>query len=309
MRRPTVPPEAEMPSVEEFLLPQRAYLLSYRDQALPARRVALDDARASFDGAADDESRHVDQLQLLGVIGEAMQAVEDVGTLGSAMMNGLPGLPFYVAATVYRSADINNFFAGVHKRDSAYFMRLCGYRFEGFEMAEFFSFEPAFSEAERAAFAAAEEASAKMVAEHLVTLARAWERYRRFFHAYKHGALLANPDDMQIVEEDEAETELGGLIAWRRRAPSADIGSHSLTPLGQIADHVEGVGMLALDMMKFIIDTRLGMFEGLEFTDDGSVSPRPMNASPWQFWMRRSDVSQQTISLLAARGVVIDEPR
>jgi hypothetical protein len=304
-----MPPETEMPSVEEFLLPQRAYLLSYRDQALPARRVALDDARARFDETGLDEARHTRQLQLLGVIGEALQVVEDVGTIGSAMMVGLPGLPFYVSATVYRSADVNNFFSGIHKRDSAYFLRLCGYRFEGFEMAEFFAFEPAFSEAEIGAFAAAEEASGKLVAEHLVTLAREWEHYRRFFHAYKHGALLANPDDMQLVEEDEAETELGGLIAWRRRAPAADIGSHSLTPLGQIADHAESVGRLALDMVKFIIDTRLGIFEGVEFTDDGSVSPRPMNASPWQFWMRRSDVSQQTIRLLAARGVVIDEPR
>lgn len=173
-------------------------------------------------------------------------------------------------------------------------------------MAEFFAFEPAFSEAELGAFAAAEEASAKLVAEHLVVLAREWEHYRRFFHAYKHGALLANPDDMQLVEEDEDETELGGLIAWRRRAPGADIGSHSLTPLGQIADHAESVGCLALDMVKFIIDTRLGIFEGLEFADDGSVSPRPMNASPWQFWMHRPDVTSETIRLLAARGVVID---
>jgi hypothetical protein len=303
-----MPPERDMPSAKEFLLPQRAYLLSYRNQALPARRVALDDSRACFDAVTDIDSRHTAQLRLLGLIGDAMQVVEDVGTIASAMMIGIPGLPFYVAATVYRSSDVNNFFAGIHKRDVAYFMRLCGYRFEGFQMRDFFAFEPAFTEAELGAFAAAEQATAKLVAEHLASLAREWEHYRRFFHAYKHGALVANPEDMQLVEEDDGETDLGGLIILRRKARQADIGSHSLTPLEEIGGHVDRVGRLALDMAQFIVDTRLGVFDGIDFGEDGSVSTKPLRVSPWQFWMRRADVGDENLRHLAGRNIVVSEP-
>lgn len=299
---PTLP-EKPMPDTETYLLPQRAYLLSYRDQALPARRVALRDSRDHFAAVAASESRHEAQLGLLGLIGDAMQAVEDVGTIASAMMIGLPGLPFYVRATVYDPSEVNNFFAQIHKRDPDYFLRLCGFRFEGFSMHEFFELRPPLSEAERAAFDTAEGASAKLVAEHLGHLAREWERYRRFFHAYKHASLVANPDDVEILDEEGNLVE--GIVIWARRRDEAAVGHHATLPLSRIAEHIESVGKLAIDMAGYLVATRLGIFDVLDFKPDGSVETKPLQGTPWEFWMRREDIGTESLDLLGGRGVVM----
>src|SRR6476646_9924029 len=160
------PPEVAMPSTEEFLLPQRAYLLAYKTQAVSARRAALKDSYTHFKDVAASDSRHEAQLGLLGLIGDAMQAVEDVGNHGSSMMEGLEGLASYVKATVYDPSHVNNFFAQMHKRDLSYFLRLCAFRFGEYTMFDFFGMEPPLSDTEKTAFAAAEEATASLVGEH-----------------------------------------------------------------------------------------------------------------------------------------------
>jgi len=295
-----------MPDAETYLLPQRAYLLSYRDQALPVRRVALRDSRDHFDAVIDSVSRHEAQLGLLGLIGDAMQTLEDVGTMASAMMVGLAGLPFYVRATAYDPSDVNNFFAQIHKRDPDYFLRLCGFWFEGLSMHDFFELRPPLSVAERAAFDAAEEATAKLVAEHLGNLAREWERYRRFFHAYKHASLVANPDDVEILDEDGEPVE--GIVIWARRRDEAAVGNHATMPLPDIAEHIESVGKLAIDMASHLVETRLGIFDIIDFKPDGAVETKPLRGTPWEFWMRREDVGSKNLELLAGRGVVLAEP-
>jgi hypothetical protein len=292
-----------MPSAEEFLLPQRAYLLSFKSQAATARRHALDDSRAAFDQANSHGHRHQAQLGLLGLIGDSMQTVEDIGNLASSIMSGLQGLASYVKATIYRPSHVNNFFAQIHKRPPAYFLQLCGFRFDEYDMFDFFELRPPPSEAERRAFANAEEATADLVRDHFLHLAGQWERYRRFFHAYKHGMLVANPEEVEIV--DEEENSLGGLIVWARNRPDASIGAQTTEPLEKIADDVEETGRLAIGMTEFLVEHRLAVFELISFHEDGTVSPKAglLKGHPWRFWMRSGDIERNDIALLEQRGI------
>lgn len=128
-----------MPDARTFILPQRAYLLSLRDAAIPARRLALEDAHAAVDELDDDVDRRV---AVLGVLGEALQAVEDVAIVASATKAGLPGLPFYVAATAYDPSLAEKFFDKLHKRDEDWFLALAAQRLGGRYVHEGFAFRP-----------------------------------------------------------------------------------------------------------------------------------------------------------------------
>jgi len=134
-------PDVGMPDSETWLLPQRAYLLSMRDQTLPARRAAIADSRAAF--GADTEDEHVRQLRLLHLIGDCMQPVEDAGVLATAIMDGIPGLPFYVRATVHDMSAVNGFFEHVADQPDEYLLRLAALRLGDVEIHRTFKFEPA----------------------------------------------------------------------------------------------------------------------------------------------------------------------
>src|SRR3954466_12097692 len=92
---------ADFPDPYEVLLPSRAYLWSFRDQTLPAREAALNDAEAHYREVAEAEDIGRRDMALLGLIADAMQPVEDVGYFGKAYESGFGGVPFYVTATVY----------------------------------------------------------------------------------------------------------------------------------------------------------------------------------------------------------------
>jgi hypothetical protein len=298
-----------MPNAKEFLLPQLAYLRAYKTQTVSARRAALADSRAHFEAMSDSGSTHDAHLGLLGLIGDAMQAVEDVGNLGSAVMEGLEGLASYVKATIYHPSYVNNFYAQMHKRDDEYLMRLCAFRFGAFGVADFFDFDPPLTDEERAAFATAEKATASLVSEHLVELARSWDRYRRFFHAYKHAALVANPEDVTILADDGKEVP--GVVVWARKREEAEIGNHATARPAEIAEHVAGIGDLAIEMIGFLVDTRLKVFDAIEFdgagevatADGASVKSRPLRRSPWTLWIRAGNLSDDELALLSRRGV------
>ena len=99
------PPE-HMPSADKNLLPTRAFLLSWRDQNLPARHFALEDAAAHFEVAPPGDHR---DMALLGVIGEAMQCLEDFAVLSSSWDSPWQGVAHYVRATEWTPYKTNNF--------------------------------------------------------------------------------------------------------------------------------------------------------------------------------------------------------
>jgi hypothetical protein len=295
----TQPPLPEgYPDLHTFLLPTRAYLLSFRDQTLPTRRAAIADASSYFDDFDGDEG-HRAQLALLGLMGEALQVVEDMGVLGHAFMSGIPGLSFYVTATAYEAANVNNFFAQAHKRDDDYYLRLAALKLGVVSATERFTFSPPLDDAAHAAVAAAEHATARLLRDHVVWLAQAWRKHRQFFHAFKHGALIANPDDVHLMKD--RQEVIARMAVWRRRRKQAELGTHASPPLTDLAAYAQQVGDVAIDTAQYVAHTRLRVFDWVRFVEDGSIEELGVSALPWHFWFRGRDIDDAHIRQLEDR--------
>jgi hypothetical protein len=288
----------DFPDMQTFVLPSRAYLKSFEEQTVPARRAALEDSRAHFDAAAGEG--HDAQLALLGVIGDALQVVEDVGVMANALTTGYEGLSFYVMATVYESSHVNNFYSQIHRRDHDYFLQLAALRLGGRSIHEGLEFDPPLDADDEAAVEAAEHATARLLAHNLGHLAKAWETYRQFFHAYKHGALIANPEDVQLMRD---RTDVVARTAvWRRRRDQPEVGANFSLPLTELAAHATDVGELALDVANYIADTRNVIFAWMRFTEDGRIeNPGRIHTVPWNFWLRRGDIHEDALAHLEGR--------
>ncbi|MBS1675804.1 MAG: hypothetical protein JST08_00315 [Actinobacteria bacterium] len=295
-----------LPDARESLLPQRAYLLAYASQVTYARRQAIADSRRQLDEVESAGGRHEGQLALLGLAGDAMQAIEDLGNFAAASMEGLAGLASYVKATIYRPAHVNDFYARLHKRDPAYFMALCGFEMAGHTMFDFYEFVPPLSARERTAIEAAERATAKLVGQHLVRLGGAWQHWRRVFHAYKHGALVANPAEVEIVDDDEVP--IAGMVIWPRKRKEVEIGPHLTGPLSPVADQFQNEGELAIEVLEYLVELRLRSFDLITFDEQGNASPGPLELteSPWRFWMRTRDIDDEDVALLKARSINLE---
>jgi hypothetical protein len=286
------------PDVRTFLLPSRAYLLSFRDQTLPSRRTAISDAWSYFEAVGNEEG-HRAQLALLGLMGEALQVVEDVGVMGHAFMKGIPGLSFYVAATAYDPSNVNNFYSQIHKRDDDYFLGFAALKIAGVSVTDTFTFEPPLDDATRVAVGAAEHATALLLRDVLGQLAKHWEEYRQFFHAFKHGALIANPDDVHVMRD--REEVIARMAIWRRRREGAELGTHTNAPLAELATRTGSVAALALDTAQYVAETRLRVYDWIRFTEDGSVEQVGSASPPWAFWFRGRDIDDAHISRLKER--------
>lgn len=290
--------DLSLPDSQAVLLPAHAYLLSLRDQNLPLRRLALEDAEAHF-ASVDGTDLHKTQLATVAAIGEALQILEDVAALGHALVTSPLGLPFYVSAASYSPRSVNNFYSGLKNRSNEELRNLLGMSFGTIGLADVFVIDPPLTEAEHAAVEEADAGTVGLVREHLLRLAGDWERYRRFFHAFKHGLPVVNPHDGWLVEDRSAPVE--AIVVWRRRSRRAQGHGAIEPPYAKTVDYVCDVGRLALEILEYLTVSRLRFFEMIEFRDDGSIGPCRRAVPPWHWWFREGGVSPAARSLLSAR--------
>jgi len=291
-------PEIPMPDAQSYLLPSRAYLLSLRDQNLPMRRAALEDAEGHFAAVAGNDL-HERQLAVVAVIGEALQVVEDIAALANSFFASPEGIAFFATAASYTTRAVNNFYSSLKNRPLEDILALLGMRFGDVRTEDLFEIEPPFTDAERAAIDEAHTATAKLVRGHLMRLASEWERYRRYFHSYKHGLLVVNPDDGGLI--DDHTTAVEGIVVWVRRRPSAQGVGMIQPPYGDTVDYVGQVGRLALDLVEHLTESRLRIFQLIDLNGDGSWTPRPLRGTPWLWWFGEGEVSKQSRELLSRR--------
>src|SRR4051794_34816313 len=93
------------PDPEVHALPTRAYLRSVLEQTIPARQLALADAISHFDDACQSDARGWADMSFLGVIADALQALEDLAYVGEPFtVNRFNGLPFSVGPITYSAS-------------------------------------------------------------------------------------------------------------------------------------------------------------------------------------------------------------
>ena len=118
---------------------------------------------------------------------------------------------------------------------------------------------------------------------------------------------MANPEHVQLVRN--REEVIARVAVWRRRRSRAELGAHSNAPLAELANYADLVGGVGLDMLEYIVDTRLSIFELIRFTEEGGVEMVKLSTSPWDFWFRREDVDHEHVTQLEQRfGIRFEAP-
>jgi hypothetical protein len=298
------------PDPWQILLPSRAYLLSVREQTLPARRLAFDDAVAHFMEAGDGPDAGVRDMALLGLIGDALQIVEDIGYFATAYSKPIPGIAHYVSATIFNDRTPNNFYSSLKNRTTEELKVIAGLWLHDASNGVMLPIHDALQLGnrldgeDRAALLEAEDATVTLLRPFLLQLAYAWEVYRRYFHAFKHGGLIISRADFQLVDDTGADEETSLQIWLTRGGEGSAWGDTELTPT-EVAEQVRRTGVLALDIFEYLLDARLGSVELIEFGDDGSVHALRQPGSFWTFWFHETQVSERSRDRLRERfGIV-----
>lgn len=292
-------PSIPMPDPQTFLLPARAYLLSMRDQNLPLRRTAVEDAAAHY--RETPPVGHAQQIALVALVGEALQTLEDLAAFGDSFFSAPQGTAFFAALTQYDVHKANNFYAQIKKRPLDYYLELLGIRRGPLRLEDAIVIEPPFTDEERAAIEEAHTATAQLVRTHLVNLSEEWPNLRPFSNAYKHGLLVANPEDVTLVEDHDDAASIEGIVVWQRRRPGAEGYGHIPPPYDGMADYVVAAANVALDVLEHLVDSRVRIFELVDLRADGTWTPQPLRGTPWRWWFDKNDVSKGSRELLSKR--------
>jgi hypothetical protein len=297
---------ADVPDHWTVLLPSRAYLLSVRDQTLPSRRFALEDAVQHYALAAADSDLGVRDMALLGIIGEALQVTEDIAYFATAFSAPIPGLAHYVSATIYNDRTPNNFYSSMKKRSAEELKVIAGLWVydqstnERLPVHCAIGVEDQLDEEDRDALTEAEEGTVQLLRPYLMGLAKAWDEFRRYFHAYKHGGLVISRDDFELLDEQGARVDPSIHVWLRRAGDGAAWGDTNMQP-DEVAEQVHRNGVLALDVFDYLVDTRLATVDLAEFNDDGTIRSLRPPSSLWTFWFHSAQVSEATRERLTLR--------
>ena len=295
------------PDLNINLLPSAAYLRSLKAQNIPTRRVAIADAHEAFESLGPDAETLKRHLALLGLIGETMQVIEDVAALATSFIRSAPGIGFYVLAASPSQREVTNFYNRMHKATDDDILELLLFRArepsepQPRRLQEVFDWKPPLADDELRALEEAELATAKLVKENLVRLADVWNSYGRYFLAFKHALVIANPVDVEMLDANGEPDEQ--IIVWRTKNVEP-IGVGGLRPpYEDHADYLHGAGLLAVDMLDQLVESRLWFVDAFTVTstDPLEVKLKPMSRSPWAWWFHAADVSDESRQVLSRR--------
>ncbi len=307
-----------MPTPEAFpprgsiLLPSRAFLLSVREQTLPARLAAIEDALAHFEDAKASADGGWRDMALLGVIAEAMQPFEDLAYLATAWDKPYPGLAHYVRATVYSSRTPTNFwqssarwsddrlavFAGLSARDP------CTGAVT--EVLDGIGVSAEFTPEQRQVLNEARRATLRRLRVVLRALAKDWKQYSPYYLAFKHGGLAAHRADLAWVDddveavEDTTPTHQPSIAIWRRgRSKPEGWGDFNLAPQ-EVVRQASSAGRLCQQLVHSFVESRVRIFDALELDEAGEVSRLLPTHIPWTHWLRPADLAEHQWQLIGA---------
>jgi hypothetical protein len=135
-------------------------------------------------------------------------------------------------------------------------------------------------------------------------LAQGWDTFSKYFHAFKHGALVVGRSDFFVADDDGNQIDVEPSISvWDRRKPEGVIhGDTNLTPR-QVAEEAAHQGWLAHGIAGCVTEARLAALKTFAFDDEGNLTPAQRITIPRRFWLRARDLEHRTRELLRELGV------
>jgi hypothetical protein len=234
------------------------------EQTMPARRTALADSIEHFHQARTSDARGWVDMAFLGVIADALQALEDLAYVGESFtVNRFHGLPFYVGAITYSASVPTTFYT--RKRTDNDLRVLVGYAVRDPQsgavvglLDQLIGVTPEV----RAAWGKAEEATVTVLRGAIADLADTWRRFGKYFHAFKHGGLVTHRPDLEILDDDGNLVD-PAIAVWMRRTnePHAHGATDATLDTEAVAATLELDAQIAIDVLHTVIATRLGMAE------------------------------------------------
>jgi hypothetical protein len=252
------------PDQETHALPTRAYLRSVLEQTMPARRTSLADSIEHFHWARESDARGWIDMAFLGVIADALQALEDLAYVGESFtVNRFHGLPFYVGAITYSASVPTTFYT--RKRTHDDFRVLAGYAVRDPQsgalvgvLDQMIGVTPAL----RAAWDKAEEGTIGVLQGAIAELAETWRRFGKHFHAFKHGGLVTHRPDLEILDADGNLVD-PAVAVWTRKKNEPHVAgdTDATLDIDAVAATLELHAQIAFDVLHVVVATRLGMAE------------------------------------------------
>jgi hypothetical protein len=306
------PAPDNMPDSFKVVLPSRAFFFSWRDQTLPARRTALEDAVAHFEELETDAEAGFRDMAVLGVIGEALQPLEDLAYLGTGWDRPYRGIATYVRATTWTRFTATNFWQEAPKWDDARLDVFAGFAGRDAETEAIIPVTDAFAELGiavepdvREGLDAARSATIDRLRRLLRGLGKDWKQLSPYFLAYKHGGLAINRHDTAFVPDDVGELRDStprhkpSIAVWTRGGRKQELQADFNLSQDDLVRYVAGIGRLAIDLVDAFLDSRLVHVDTLEFDDETGalLGIKPMQL-PWTTWLREQDLDARYWKLL-----------
>ena len=292
-------------------LPTRAYLSSVLSQTVPARRAALADSVRHFHDALASGDRGWADMALLGAIADSLQLLEDLAYVGEAFTAvRFPGLPFYVAAITYGGNVPTTFYT--RKRTNEDLRVLAGFAVrepDGTTHGVLEMFHATnLSESTKVAWAEAEETTVTVVRATIDGLADTWKRFGKYAHGFKHGGLVPNRDDFQLV--DDNGKVLDPVIAvWMRKKSDPHAHGHTKGDIdvADIVRELEISAAMAIDVLDVIVSIRLGLADYAASHEPGSPDELMRMSVPVRFKLGQLGLSDEATRELEAIGLTFSD--
>lgn len=294
-------------SMHATFLPSRAFLQSWLDQTVPARRAALDEAVELHGEAVKEGNQALADMALLGVIGDAMQALEDLAFLATAWDSPFAGVAHYVRATTYTPQTAQSFwqevklsrrwddtrievFAGLSVRDPATTeaQRTTDLTTAGSDRD--------WSKADRDLFDEIASITVAKLRRLLSGLSDDWMQFLPYFQSFKHGGLAVNRDDTFFVDDDVEEVDESTprahpcICVWTRGGRKQELVADFAATPEQVVRIASSAGRLALNMIEVFVEMRLWVFDTVELGDDGRIAGWKSVQIPITYWLREEDL-------------------
>jgi hypothetical protein len=291
------------PSRVKVVLPSRAFLLSWREQTIPARQFALKDAEAYAgelvaDPGADPGQR---DMALLAAISEAMQPLEDFAYLATAWDDPFAGLASYVRATVYSARTPSLFWQRMHKRDDAFFDVLAAFSARDsstgnvHDILDRLGVNGKLTGDQLKVLGLARERTRRRLRQVLSALAQEWQQHGPYFNAYKHGGLIANRHDATWVDDDTQPVghqrhHEPAIAIWHRSGKRLEGRGEFKLSAQEVVKQACAMGRMAIEFVDAFVESRLSVFDAVHFNPDGTVRSLTTTQLPWTIWLREADL-------------------